>query len=106
MLTGNLSSALSLISHRLIGVHRSVGQINSGLGRLCTAMVGVAGVMVGSEIIRGAASLAMHGDKFLDQQAKLKMLGLSNQQIAEATAKAWQNTRMAPGSAVADNLKG
>jgi len=52
------------------------------------------------------AAIAMHGDKFLDQQAKLKMLGLSNQQIAEATAKAWQNTRMAPGSAVGRQPQG
>ena len=31
--------------------------------------------------------------------------GLSNKQIAEATAKSWANTRAAPGSLVADNLK-
>jgi hypothetical protein len=106
VLSDGLSPALSMMSHRLLGVHRSVNQINSGFGRWRTALIGAAGVMAGSMMLRGLGAIAMHGDKFLDQQAKLKMLGLSNQQIAEATAKAWSNTRMAPGSGVAENLKG
>lgn len=105
MLTDGLSPALSMLSHRLLGVHRSVGQINAGLGRLRTAMVGIAGVFAGYELIKGMGAIAMHGDKFLDQQTKLKVLGLSNQQIAEATAKAWANTRKAPGSMVDENVK-
>jgi flavin-binding protein dodecin len=91
VLHDGLGPALSMMSHKLLGVHRSVNQINSGFGRWRTALVGAAGIMGGTMMLRGMAAIATHGDKFLDQQAKLKMLGLSNQQIEEATAKAWQN---------------
>jgi hypothetical protein len=107
MLTQNgVAPALSAISHQLIGIHRSVGQINSGFGQWRTALVGAAGVMAGSALLTGLAKVASYGEKFLDQQAKLRLLGLNNKQIAEATAKAWANTRAVPGTDVAENLKG
>lgn len=106
MLTQNgVAPALSLISHQLLGVHRSVNQINSGFGRWRTALVGAAGVMAGTGLLGGLAKIASYGEKFLDQQAQLRNLGRTNQEIAEATAKAWENTRIAPGSSVAENLK-
>lgn len=106
MLTQNgVAPALSLISHQLLGVHRSVNQINAGFGRWRTALIGATGVMVGSTLLGGLAKIASYGEKFLDQQAKLKQLGLTNQQIAEATAKAWELTRTVPGTTVAGNLK-
>ena len=94
MLTQNgVAPALSALSHQLLGVHRSINQINSGFGRWRTALVGAAGVMGGTAMLGGLAKVASYGEKFLDQQAKLKQLGLTNQQIAEATAKAWAITR-------------
>lgn len=105
MLTDGMSPILSLISHRLLGVHKSVGQINSGIGKWKTGLLGVAGVIAGGAIIGGMVKIAEHGEKFLSQQAALKNLGLTNLQIAQATAKAWENTRNAPGSTVDKNLK-
>lgn len=105
MLTSNgLAPALSMMSHQLLGIHRSVAQINSGIGRWRTGLIGAAGVMGGSMMLGGLAKVMHYGEKFLDQQAKLQILGLNNKQIAEATAKSWSNTRSAPGTKVADNL--
>ena len=99
MLTQNgLATALSAMSHQLLGVHRSVQQINSGIGGWRTGLLGMAGILGGSMILGTLGKIASHGDKFIDQQAKLQLLGLKNKEIAEATAKAWSNTRMAPGS--------
>ena len=107
MLQNNgLTAALSAISHQLLGVHKSVAQINSGFGGWKLGLQGAAAVMGGSALLGGLAKVAMHGEKFLDQQAKLQLLGLKNKEIAEATAKAWENTRAAPGTSVADNIKG
>jgi hypothetical protein len=104
-LTGGIDQALSRLSHQFIGVHKSVQQIQSGIGRWRTGLLGVASVVGGSMILGGLAKIASHGDKFLDQQAKLQILGLKNKEIAEATATAWANTRVAPGSSVSENLK-
>ena len=45
-------------------------------------LVGAAGVMGGSMMLGALAKIASHGDRFIDQQAQLKVLGLSNQQVA------------------------
>jgi hypothetical protein len=105
MMTGDITKSISMLSHQLIGVHKSVNQINAGLGRWKTGLLGVASVMGGSMMLGGLAKIASHGDKFLDQTAKLQILGLKNKEIAEATAQAWQNTRLAPGSIVSENVK-
>src|SRR5712672_2114516 len=84
MVTQNgLASALSHMSRQLTGVHRSIAQINSGIGGWRNAIIGVAGVLGGTMVLGTLAKIAAHGDKFLDQQAKLKLLGLDNKQIAE-----------------------
>jgi hypothetical protein len=61
--------------------------------------------MGGTALLGGLAKVASYGDKFIDQQAKLKVLGMTNRQVAEATARAWAITRQVPGTSVEGNLK-
>lgn len=107
MLTQNgIAPALSAISHQLLGVHRSIAQINSGFGRWRTALVGVAGVMVGSGIIGGFAKIAEHGKELLDQQNKLIRGGRTHAEVAKITADAYQKiTKAVPTATGADVLR-
>lgn len=107
MLTQNgIAPALSLISHQLLGVHKSVSQINSGFGRWKTALVGVAGVMVGSGLIGGFAKIAEHGKELLDQQNKLIRAGRTHAEVAQLTADAYQRiTKAVPTATGADVLR-
>lgn len=107
MLTQNgIAPALSAISHQLIGIHRSVGQINSGFGRWRTALVGVAGVMVGSGIIGGLVKIAEHGKELLHQQNQLITAGRTHAEVAKLTADAYQKiTKAVPTATGADVLR-
>jgi hypothetical protein len=85
MLTSNgVAPALSHLSTQLLGIHRSVAQIGTGFNRWRVGLVGAASVMGGSMVLGALGKIAAHGEQFLDQQARLKVLGLSNQQVAEA----------------------
>lgn len=108
MLTDGFSPVLSMLSHRLLGVHKSVGQINGSMNKWKIAIGAAGAAMVAGGLVKGMVAVAMHGDKFLDQMAKIRVLGggnFSNQDIAAVQAKAWENTRLAPGSMVDENVK-
>lgn len=107
MLTQNgIAPALSALSHQLIGIHRSVGQINSGFGRWRTALVGVAGIMAGSGIIGGLGKIAEHGKELLNQQDQLIRAGRTHAEVANMTAEAYQKiTKAVPTATGSDVLR-
>ena len=106
MLTDGLTPALSMLSHKLLGVHRSVTAINSGLGGWRTALVGAAGVLGGTMILGGLAKVAAHGEKILDQQDKLIRAGRTQAEVANITAEAYNKiTKAVPTATAADVLR-
>jgi hypothetical protein len=69
------------------------------------AAVGAFGVVAGGATLAAMAKLVKHGEDFVHQQALMHSAGMSQLEVAEATAKAWQNTRDVLGTGVAENMK-
>lgn len=106
MLTDGLSPALAMMSHRLLGVHRSVAQINSGLGGWRTALIGAAGILGGTMILGGLAKVASHGKEILDQQDKLLRTTKDHNAVLKITADAYNTiTKAVPTATAADVLR-
>ena len=107
MLQNNgLTAALSALSHQLLGVHKSVTQINSGFGGWKLGLQGAAAVMGGTMLLGGMAKIARHGKEILDQQDKLARAGRTNAEIAGITAAAYGKiTKMVPTATAADVLR-
>jgi hypothetical protein len=106
MLTQNgIAPALSHISRQLLGVHVSVKKINSAFSAWKPAIIGAGAVFAGNGIIKGLMQISTHADKFLDQQAKMIVQGLSLKQVEEARLKAYSNARAVPGSNASKNLE-
>jgi hypothetical protein len=102
---GNAASALSALSHQFTGLHASAAQINSQFTRWTTLIGGMAGAFAGTKMIQGVAKIAEHGADMLHQQTLLRNLGVENLKVTEATAKAWETTRLVAGTKIAENLK-
>jgi hypothetical protein len=85
-LHGNMAQSLSAMSHQLIGIHRSVQQINSSLGGWRKALIGAASIMGGSMMLGGLAKIARHGEEILDQTDKLIRAGRTHAEVANITA--------------------
>src|ERR1700704_2234988 len=91
MLTHNgVAAALSQTSHQLIGVHRSIAQINSGIGGWRTGLIGAAGVLGGTMILGTLSKVAKHGTEILDQTDKLIRAGRTHAEVANLTAAAYE----------------
>ena len=107
MLQNNgLTAALSALSHQLLGVHKSVTQIDSGFGGWKLGLQGAAAVMGGTMLLGGMAKIARHGKEILDQQDKLARAGRTNAEIAGITAAAYGKiTKMVPTATAADVLR-
>ncbi len=104
-MTNGVSAVLGVIGRDLLGLHRHIDETSAKLGRVKLAMAGLGGVVVGGAVLGGMADLVRHGGELVDQQARLKMLGVSNVEVAQATAQAWKNSADVLGSSVTRNLE-
>jgi hypothetical protein len=90
----------------------ALGNTGAAVDKLLTKMGGLKGVMgtVGAGIfldaeVKAAGALIKHGDTVLHQQSLMAQAGMSQQEIARATAQAWKTTSEVMGSNVEDNLQ-
>lgn len=104
-LSDGWAAPLSMLSHRLTGVHKSVKEIEGGFGRWKLAIGGAAAVFAGSALIKGMISLAEHAKEFNHELAKTRALGIPANLMGEVSAKAWENGRAVSGTSVAGNVK-
>lgn len=97
---------MSRISHRLLGIHATTGQINANFGRWATLVGGTASVMAGVGILKGLRGIADHGKELLDQQDKLIRAGRTHTEVANLTAEAYSKiTKEVPTATGADVLR-
>ena len=104
-LTNGMSPVLGVISRDLLGLHRHVDETTAKLGRVKAAMLGLGGVMGGVAVGASLVKLVEHGGKLIDQQVALKNLGVTNIEVADATAAAWRTSADVLGSSVTRNLE-
>jgi hypothetical protein len=105
LLSDGMSAGLSAISHRLLGIHKSVKDIEGGFGKWKLAIGGVASVFAESMLLKGMASIANHAKDFQHELAKARALGLDVGQMTQVADQAWKNTRDVSGVDAAHAVK-
>jgi hypothetical protein len=103
-LAGSYAHQLQLLAQQFGLLHTQVGQIQQGIGRWGAAIIGVGGVLAGSELLKGVTHLMKAGEEILNQQAKAKIIGLSQIQIQEEYAKSVEIGERVRGSLIHENI--
>ncbi len=104
-MTNGVSAVLGVIARDMMGLHVKAEQLQGSFNKVKLAAMGAAGVMVGAAVFRGMGVLVEHGAKLVEQQAELRRLGVTNQEVAEATAASWKAAGDVLGSSVVRNLQ-
>jgi hypothetical protein len=105
LLSDGMSAGLSAISHRLLGIHKSVKDIEGGFSKWKLAIGGAGSVFAGSMLLKGMASIANHAKDFQHELAKARALGLDVGQMTQVADQAWKNTRDVSGVDAAHAVK-
>lgn len=105
LLRDGMSPVLSAISGKLLGVHKSVKEIEGGMNRWKLAIGGAAMVAGGAGLLGALTKVAEKGNAIVHQMELMKALGLSHKQIAEATAKSYAVSASTPVTTIAENMK-
>jgi hypothetical protein len=103
-MSSNSSAVLGVMARELLGIHGQVGHLQQGFSRLKVAIGGALAVGAGVGLLVGLGKLTVAGKELADQQAKMSAAGLSNKEVAEATAKAWNMSGTIMGARVHENL--
>ena len=104
-MASNHAQVLGALSNNLLGINTQVKQLTGQFKGLKLAITGALGVYAGDKIIRAMGVMVEHGSKIVHQQEMMRIAGVSNQGIAEATAKAYQTSAKVQTTTIAENLK-
>ena len=104
-LHNGVSAGLGVIAGHMAGLQRQIDSAQLGLNRLGMAIAGLGAVAVGGAMLHGVMGAVQAGEELVNQQGVLKAAGLTNQQIAEATTRAYEVGTKVLGTSVAENLK-
>jgi hypothetical protein len=105
VLANGVSPVLAVISRDVLGVNSTVKQIENSFGRWTLAVGGVAAILGGTAILGALSKIADKGQELVHQQELMKIAGLDNQAIAQATAKAYEVSAKVQTSTISENLK-
>ena len=104
-MTNGVSPILSTIARDLLGVDSKIDQTAENFGRLKTAIAGAGMALAGGAMLKGMAALVNSGAELVHQQERMRNMGLSNLDVARATAAAWKATGQNLDSSVVENMK-
>ena len=104
-LTSNASQVLGALGKDLLGINLKAKDLEGGLNRVKVAALGLSGVVGGTVVLAGMAKLVEHGKDFVHQQSLMAQAGVSQVDIANATAAAWKNATGILNAGASDNLK-
>jgi hypothetical protein len=105
VLANGVSPVLAVISRDVLGVNSTVKQIENSFGRWAVAVGGVAAILGGTAILGALGKMVGHGKELVHQQELMKAAGMTNKEIAEATAKAYEVSAKVQTSTISENLK-
>src|ERR1700722_9141271 len=92
MLAGNITAGLAAISKSLLGINAQVKQLQTSFIGLKAAITGALSVYAGVKTLEFLGKMVKHGNEIVHQQQLMRAAGMSQQQVAEATAKAYENS--------------
>lgn len=100
-----VSGALRIIQRDLLGLNHQVDLTQGKFDRLKMAVIGAGAALGGAAILGAVGKLVDAGGELVHQQERMKNMGLSNLDVARATAAAWKETSANQNSTVVGNLK-
>ncbi|MGH7212129.1 MAG: hypothetical protein ACREF1_11790, partial [Acetobacteraceae bacterium] len=103
-MTSNAGQALGVIASGLAGLGRQAKALESDLAHVRAAAIGAMTVIGGTFVRRSFADAVKHGADLVHQQDRMKAAGISQADIASATAEAWRETYSIIDRGVTKNL--
>lgn len=103
-MTDNATQVLQTLSRSILGVNMQAEKLEGGLNRAKVAAIGLTGVVAGGAAISGMMKLVGAGKEFVHQQSLMMQAGVTNRDIAQATASAWQVASNVIGSSAEKNI--
>jgi hypothetical protein len=104
-LTSNHAQVLGALSKGLLGIHGQVTNLQGAFTKLGQAAAGALSLYGSEKILSGMAKMVEHGSKLVHQQELMRIAGMSNKEIAEATGRAYQVSAQVQTTTIAENLK-
>lgn len=104
-MTTNATQVISGMLAQMTGLHIAAGKLEKSLASIGKLAVGAGMMFAGSEIFRTMPKLIAAGDRLVEQQVKLRALGVSPAHITSATNTAASMVTQVPGSELAHNLQ-
>jgi hypothetical protein len=103
-MTTNASQVISVLMRDMLGLNIAAGKVEATLGRVGKLAAGLGMIFGGVEILKTMPKLLAMGDKLVEQQVKLKALGVSDAHVTAATNTAVAIVSSVPGSVLDKNL--
>jgi hypothetical protein len=104
-LANGVSPILAIIGRDLLGLNTSIKKVEGNFKAWGVAVGGVAAVLGGSAILGAMAKLTKSGAELVHQQELMKVAGMANKEIAEATSKAYEVSAKVQTTTISENLK-
>lgn len=105
-MSSNIPEVMRVISSHMLGVEKQLLKLESGFSRLKLGIGGALSIAAGVGLLDTMKDIANHGEKLLDQQEKLIRAGRTHAEVAQLTARAYQEiTKAVPTATGADVLR-
>jgi hypothetical protein len=105
MMLGNFTGAISALGRNLLGINSKVKELQGSFNGLKGAIVGALSAYAGVKTLEFLGDMVKHGNEIVHQQELMRAAGMSQQEIAEATAKAYETSAKVQTTTISDNLK-
>ena len=103
-MASNHVQVLGALSKSLIGVNAQVKQLQGTFTGLKAAITGALAIYAGTKTLEFLGKMAKHGNEIVHQQQLMVAAGMTQQQVAEATAKAYETSARVQTTTIAQNL--
>jgi hypothetical protein len=103
-MTNGISPVLGVLARDMLGLQGGIGKLEAGFSRLKLAVGGALAIAGGVALLAGMNKTLDAAKDLTREQGKMLSAGLSNQQVAEATGKAWSMSASIMGARVSENL--
>ena len=104
VMTSNASQVLGVIGRDIMGLGRQADALSSKLDHVRMAARGAMAAIGGAAVLHGMAVAVNPGKDLVQQQNRMKQVGMSQADIAHATAEAWRETCAVVNRGVTENL--
>lgn len=103
-MTDNATQVLQTLASKVLGLNMAAKDLERGLNRAKFAAVGLVGVLGGGAMLRGVNAMAEAGAKLQRAQTAMLQAGMTQKQIAQETAVAYNSMSQVRGPDIVDRV--